>query len=59
MAANIAAELRGVDKSKKSDGKGFCYIEVGNGQQNKSSYQASIHCFISGPQKTSSARYNQ
>ncbi len=32
VAANIAAELRGKDKSKKFDGKGFCYIEVGEGQ---------------------------
>jgi sulfide:quinone oxidoreductase len=32
VAANIAAELRGEDKSKRFDGKGFCYIEVGNGQ---------------------------
>lgn len=31
VAANIAAELRGEDKSKRFDGKGFCYIEVGEG----------------------------
>ncbi|MBU2608261.1 MAG: NAD(P)/FAD-dependent oxidoreductase [Chloroflexi bacterium] len=31
VAANIAAELRGEDKSKRLDGKGFCYIEVGDG----------------------------
>jgi sulfide:quinone oxidoreductase len=31
VAANIAAELRGEDKSKRYDGKGFCYIEVGEG----------------------------
>ena len=32
VAANIAAEIRGKDKSRKFDGKGFCYIEVGDGQ---------------------------
>ena len=32
VAANIAAELSGTDKSERFDGKGFCYIEVGNGQ---------------------------
>jgi sulfide:quinone oxidoreductase len=32
VAANIAAALRGEDKSKRFDGKGFCYIEVGDGQ---------------------------
>ncbi len=32
VAANIAAELRGEDKSKRFDGKGFCYIEVGDDQ---------------------------
>ncbi len=32
VAANIAAELRGEDKSKRFDGKGFCYIEVGGDQ---------------------------
>ena len=32
VAANIEAELRGEVKSKKFDGRGFCYIEVGNGQ---------------------------
>jgi sulfide:quinone oxidoreductase len=31
VAANIAAEIRGEDKSKRLDGKGFCYIEVGEG----------------------------
>lgn len=31
VAANIAAEIRGEDKSKRFDGKGFCYIEVGDG----------------------------
>jgi sulfide:quinone oxidoreductase len=31
VAANIAAELRGEDKSKRFDGKGFCYIEIGEG----------------------------
>lgn len=31
VAANIAAELRGEDKSKRYEGKGFCYIEVGEG----------------------------
>ena len=31
VAAKIAAELRGEDKSKRFDGKGFCYIEVGDG----------------------------
>jgi len=31
VAANIAAELRGEDKSKRYGGKGFCYIEVGEG----------------------------
>jgi sulfide:quinone oxidoreductase len=31
VAANIAAELRGEAKSKRYDGKGFCYIEVGEG----------------------------
>ena len=31
VATNIAAELRGEDKSKRFDGKGFCYIEVGEG----------------------------
>ncbi|MEE8418508.1 MAG: FAD/NAD(P)-binding oxidoreductase [Dehalococcoidales bacterium] len=32
VAANLAAEIRGEDKSKRFDGKGFCYIEVGGGQ---------------------------
>jgi sulfide:quinone oxidoreductase len=32
VAANIAAEIKGEDKSKRFEGKGFCYIEVGNGQ---------------------------
>ena len=32
VATNIAAKLRGEDKSKKFDGKGFCYIEAGDGQ---------------------------
>ena len=32
VAANIAAELRGKDKSKRFNGKSFCYIEVGDGQ---------------------------
>ncbi len=32
VAANIAAEIEGKDKSKRFDGKGFCYIEVGGGQ---------------------------
>ncbi len=32
VAANIAAEIGGEDKSKRFDGKGFCYIEVGDGQ---------------------------
>ncbi len=32
VAANIAAALRGEGKSKRFDGKGFCYIEVGDGQ---------------------------
>ena len=32
VAANIAAELRGEDKPKRFDGKGFCYVEVGDGQ---------------------------
>jgi sulfide:quinone oxidoreductase len=31
VAANIAAELKGEGKSKRFDGKGFCYIEVGEG----------------------------
>ena len=31
VAVNIAAELRGEGKSKRYDGKGFCYIEVGGG----------------------------
>ena len=31
VAANIAAEIKGEDKSKRFDGKGFCYIEVGEG----------------------------
>lgn len=31
VAVNIAAELRGEDKSKRYHGKGFCYIEVGEG----------------------------
>ena len=31
VAANIAAEIREEDKSKRFDGKGFCYIEVGEG----------------------------
>ena len=31
VAANIAAEIKGEDKSKKFDGKGFCYIETGGG----------------------------
>ncbi|MBI2329119.1 MAG: NAD(P)/FAD-dependent oxidoreductase [Chloroflexi bacterium] len=31
VAANIAAEIRGADKSKRFDGRGFCYIEVGEG----------------------------
>ena len=31
VAANIAAEIRGKDRSKRFDGKGFCYIEVGEG----------------------------
>jgi sulfide:quinone oxidoreductase len=31
VAANITAEIRGEDKSKRFDGKGFCYIEVGEG----------------------------
>lgn len=32
VAANIAAELRGGDKPKRFDGKGFCYIEIGDGK---------------------------
>ena len=32
VAANIAAEIRGESKPKRFDGKGFCYIEVGDGQ---------------------------
>ena len=31
VAANITAEVKGEDKSKRFDGKGFCYIEVGEG----------------------------
>ncbi len=31
VAANIAAEIAGEDKSKRLDGKGFCYIEIGDG----------------------------
>jgi sulfide:quinone oxidoreductase len=31
VAANIAAEIAGEDRSKRYDGKGFCYIEVGEG----------------------------
>ncbi len=31
VAANIAAEIAGEDKSKRYDGKGLCYIEVGDG----------------------------
>lgn len=31
VAANIAAEIAGEDKPKKYDGKGLCYIEVGDG----------------------------
>ncbi len=31
VAANIAAEIRGEESSKRFDGKGFCYIEVGEG----------------------------
>jgi sulfide:quinone oxidoreductase len=32
IAANIAAEIKGEDKSKRFDGKGFCYIEIGDNQ---------------------------
>lgn len=32
VAANIATEIEGKDNSKRFDGKGFCYIEVGGGQ---------------------------
>ena len=32
VAANIAAEIRGEDKKKRFDGKGFCYIAVGGDQ---------------------------
>jgi len=32
VAANIATEIRGETKPKRFDGKGFCYIEVGDGQ---------------------------
>ncbi|MBI4298055.1 MAG: NAD(P)/FAD-dependent oxidoreductase [Chloroflexi bacterium] len=31
IARNIAAQLRGEEKSDRFDGKGFCYLEVGNG----------------------------
>jgi sulfide:quinone oxidoreductase len=31
VAANIGAEIKGEAKSKRYDGKGFCYIEVGDG----------------------------
>jgi sulfide:quinone oxidoreductase len=31
VAANIVADINGEDKSKRFDGKGFCYIEVGDG----------------------------
>ncbi len=31
VAANIAAEIAGEDKPKRNDGKGFCYIEMGDG----------------------------
>ncbi len=31
VAANIAAEIAGKDKAKRHDGKGFCYIEIGDG----------------------------
>ena len=31
VAKNIAAEMRGEDKSSRFDGKGLCYIEVGDG----------------------------
>ncbi len=31
VAANIAAEIAGEDKPKKYDGKGLCYIEIGDG----------------------------
>ena len=31
VAANIAAEIKGEDKPKRYDGKGFCYIAVGEG----------------------------
>ncbi|MDO8636421.1 MAG: NAD(P)/FAD-dependent oxidoreductase, partial [Dehalococcoidia bacterium] len=32
VAKNIAAQIKGEDKSNKFDGKGFCYVEVGGGQ---------------------------
>ncbi|MBI2957734.1 MAG: NAD(P)/FAD-dependent oxidoreductase [Chloroflexi bacterium] len=32
VARNVAAQLRGEDASSKFDGKGFCYLEVGDGQ---------------------------
>ena len=31
VAANIAAEIAGEDNSRKYDGKGLCYIEIGDG----------------------------
>jgi len=31
VAKNIVAQMRGEDKSSRFDGRGFCYIEVGDG----------------------------
>ncbi len=31
VAKNIAAQMKGEDRSNKFDGSGFCYLEVGNG----------------------------
>jgi sulfide:quinone oxidoreductase len=31
VAANIAAEIAGEERPKRNDGKGFCYIEMGDG----------------------------
>ena len=31
VAKNIAAQIMGQDAAGKFDGKGFCYVEVGNG----------------------------
>jgi sulfide:quinone oxidoreductase len=49
VAESIAAEIQGTEEARRYDGRGFCYIEVGEG---KAAYGAGNFYGIPGPRIT-------